>query len=96
MAFLGIGLAAFPIGYGIQCLFTGHARFFGRRGSFLDVDGSAAVALAVAYIAVGVFIHSHWFWGLHPKLEPLSELLKTVAALTFLGAFGYAIYSVLA
>src|SRR5205809_7377596 len=52
MWLLGVGLAAIPLGYGIQCLQTGHARFFGRRGSHLDLDGSAAVALAIAYIAV--------------------------------------------
>lgn len=93
---LGVGLALIPLGYGVRCLFTGHARFFGRRGSHLDLDGSAAVALAVAYIAVGVFIHAHWYWGLHPRLEPLSYLLKVLAVLVFLGGFGYTIYKIIA
>ena len=95
MWLLGVGLALLPLGYGVRCLFTGHARFFGRRASHLDLDGSAAVALAIAYIAVGVFIHAHWFWGLHPRLALLSQLLKILAVLVFLGSFGYTIFMVL-
>jgi len=96
MWLLGVGFAVIPLGYGVHCLLKGHARFFGRGGSHLDLDGSAAVALAIAYIAVGVFIHAHWFWGLHPKLEPLSYLLKVLAVLVFLGGFGYTIYKIIA
>src|SRR5690242_20730532 len=66
---LGVGLAAVPAGYGIRCMLDGHTCFFGRR-SYLDLDGSPAQTLAVAYNAVGVFIHAHWCWGLHPRLEP--------------------------
>ena len=93
---LGVVLALVPLGYGVRCLFTGHARFFGRRGSHLDLDGPAAMSLAIAYIAVGVFIHAHWFWGLHPKLEPLSPILKVLAVLVFLGSFGYTMFKILA
>ena len=95
MWLLGVGLALIPLCYGVHCWFTGHARFFGRRGSHLDLDGSAAGALAIAYIAVGVFIHVHWFWGLHPRLVPLSKLLKVLAVLVFLGGFGYTIYKII-
>jgi hypothetical protein len=69
MWLLGVGLALIPLGYGLRCLSTGQARFFGQRGSHIDLDGSAAVALAIAYIAAGIFIHAHWFWGLHQKLD---------------------------
>lgn len=96
MWLLGVGLALFPIGYGVRCLITDQARFFGRRGTHLDLDGSAAIALAIAYITVGVFIHAHWFWGLHPRLEPLSYLLKVLAVLVFLGAFGYTMFRIIA
>jgi hypothetical protein len=95
MWLLGVGLALIPICYGIRCWQTGHATFFGSRGSRLDLTGSSAVAMAIAYIAVGVFIHAHWFWGLHPKLEPLSPILKVVAALAFLGGLGYTAYRIL-
>jgi len=49
MLLLGVGLALIPIYYGIRCLQTGHATFFSSRGAHLDLTGSAAVALAVAY-----------------------------------------------
>jgi hypothetical protein len=52
--------------------------------------------MAIAYIAVGVFIHAHWFWGLHPKLEALSPILKMLAVLVFLGGLGYTSYKILA
>jgi len=96
MWLLGVGLALIPIYYGIRCLQTGHTAFFGRRSSHLDLTGSSAVAMAIAYIAVGVFIHAHWFWGLHPKLEALSPILKVLAALGFLGGLGYTGYKILA
>jgi hypothetical protein len=89
---LGVGLALIPIIYGIHCLITKHATIFGSRGTDLDVHGSGAVSLGIAYISIGVFIHAHWFWGLHQKLESLSYLLKFVTVLVFLGSFGFAIY----
>jgi len=95
MCLLGVGLALVPIGYGIHCLLTGHAKFFGRRGSHLDLTGSAAIAMAIAYIAIGVFIHAHWFWGLHPKLTALSPILKVLAVLVFLSGLGYTAYRIL-
>ena len=96
MWLLGVGLALVPIGYGVRCLQTGHVTFFGSRGSRLDLTDSSAVAMAIAYIAVGVFIHAHWFWGLHPKLEVLSPILKVLAVLVFLGGLGYTAYRILA
>ena len=91
MWLLGIGLALVPVGYGIYCLHSGHALLFGRNAN-LDATGSSAVALAIAYIAVGIFIHAHWFWGLLPKFEAVSCVLKFLAVIVFLGSFGYAIY----
>jgi len=95
MWLLGAGLALIPLCYGVRCLFTGHAYFFGSR-AHLDLVGPAAVALAIAYIAVGVFIHAHYFWGLHPKLLPFSNILKTLAALVFIGSFFYTLFKIIA
>jgi hypothetical protein len=91
---LGVGLALLPIGYGASCLVNGQARLWGSNDSELDLDGSAAVGLAIAYVAVGAFIHFHWFWGLHLRLLRFSPLLKTVAVLAFLGGIGYMFYKV--
>lgn len=92
---LGVALALIPIGYGLHCLNTGHARIIGSRGSALDLSGSAAQALAIAYLAVGAFIHAHWFWGLHVRLEPWSPLLKIVSVGVFLGGLGFSVFKVL-
>lgn len=94
MWLLGVGLALIPLGYGVHCLITGQARFFGRRGSHLDLDGTAAISLAIAYIAVGLFMHAHWFWGLHPRLFRFSSLLKGFALLVFIGSFGYTMFRI--
>lgn len=94
MWLLGIGLALIPLGYGVRCLFTGHACFFGHRAN-LDLVGPAAIALAIAYIAIGVFIHAHYFWGLHPKLQPYSNILKALAALVFIGSFFYTLFKIM-
>lgn len=95
MWFLGAGLALVPVAYGIRCLQTGHARFFGSRGVHLDLEGSAAAALSIACMAVGGFHSRSLVLGIAPKLEPWSYLLKIVASLTFLGGFGYAIYRII-
>lgn len=95
MWLMGVGLALVPVGYGIRCLFTGHAILFGRNQD-LDVTGSTATALAIAYIAVGIFMHAHWFWGLLPKFEIVSNILKFLTVLVLLGSLGYVFYKVIA
>jgi hypothetical protein len=92
---LGVGVALIPVGYGIRCLLAGQATLFGKRGARLELTGSEAFAMAIAYFAIGVFIHAHWFWGLHPKLEGFSSLLKTMSLLAFLGGLGYTAFNIL-
>jgi len=96
MWLLGFLLALVPILYGMHCLWSGHTKLVGGRGASLDLTGSAAVAMAIAYIAMGGYMHAHWFWGLHHKLEPLSPILKLLAVLAFLGGLGYTGYRILA
>lgn len=91
----GVGVALIPIGYGLHCLLTGHAVLPGQKGSNLDTHGRTAVALAIAYLSIGAFLHFHYFWGLHRRLCVLSPILKALAALVFLGSFGWAIYHIL-
>ncbi len=95
MWLLGVALALLPLGYGIHCLWTGHTTFYGSHAARLDLTGSEAAAMAAAYIAVGVFIHAHWFWGLHSRLEPFSPILKVLAIATFLGGLGYVGYKIM-
>lgn len=94
MWLLGFCLALIPICYGVHCLFAHEATLFGRGGSRLEFHDMSADTLAVAYIAVGLFIHAHWFWGIHPRLQPFSNFGKLLSLLVFLPTFGYAIYSI--
>jgi hypothetical protein len=89
----GVGLALIPAGYGIHCLHTHHAFLPGDRQN-LDVTGSTATALALAYIAIGIFMHAHWFWGLRPKFLLVSQLLKILSILLFLGSLGFGMYKI--
>jgi hypothetical protein len=54
MCLLGIGVALIPFIYGAHCLLSGRALLFGQNGN-MKVTGAAATALAIAYMAVGVF-----------------------------------------
>ena len=95
MWLLGVALALLPIYYAIRCWLTDHAVLIGRHGTRLDLTGPAARGIAVAAIAVALFMHAHWFWGLHPRLAGWSPILKVPALLLFLAAFGYTAYHIL-
>lgn len=88
MWLLGVGLALVPIGYGIRGLYNGQMTLIGKHAN-LELHGTAATALAISMIAVGVFIHFHWFWGIHQKLFPFSAIGKILSATVFIGSFGY-------
>ena len=47
--------------------------------------------LAIAYIAIGAFLHFEFFWGRHPRLRPWSPRLKRAALLVGACGIGYAL-----
>jgi hypothetical protein len=89
----GVGLALYLAGWGVHGLSTGYAKMLGRGGN-LQLNGDGATALSCAYLALGAFLHFHWFWGSRPALQRYSQWLKVVALLVFVPCFGYALYSV--
>jgi hypothetical protein len=91
---VGLGFAAVPVSYGVWCLCAGRAVFFGDVTT-LDLVGATAVAYAVASIALGAFIHFHWFWGMQSRLARWSYPAKMVAAIVFLAGFGFAVWRIL-
>jgi len=88
----GVGLALLPVLYGIHCLVTRK----GELGTLLwpsAVEGGAAIALGLGWIGVGAFLHFHFFFGLHPRLDAHSRagkrvaLIAACAGLTIAGAW---------
>jgi len=71
----------------------------GKLGTLLwpsAVEGGAAIALGLGWIAVGAFLHFHFFFGLHPRLESHSRAGKYVALIAAcLGLTIAAIWSVM-
>lgn len=76
--------------YGIACLTSGETEIFGKGGHAV-ARGPAATAFAMAYLALGCFLHFHFFWGLSERLEPYAERLKIVSLCVFLGGFLFGI-----
>lgn len=95
MWLVGVGVALVPAIYGVYCVIAGHAKLPSENGPALDVRGSAAVALGITYMAVGAFIHVHWFWGLIPRISFVCPVLKVVILVIFLSSLGFAIYRIL-
>lgn len=87
----GVMLAAVPIVYGSICIHRGHTTLFGRGGN-ADLSGEAGTSLAVAYIALGAFLHFHYYWGLSERLSRFSQFAKLLAVAAFLPCFIYALY----
>jgi hypothetical protein len=74
----GVGLALLPMVYGISCLVTRQ----GELGTTIwssEVQGAPAIALGVGWIGVGLFLHFHFFFGLHSRLAAFSRRGKSVA-----------------
>lgn len=70
--------------------------------SSFAVLGAHAVArhwpmvAGVFCVSLGLLLHVHYFWGLSRRLQPYSDLAKTLAAVPLIGAICYGIVYFLA
>jgi hypothetical protein len=74
----GVGVALLPWLYGVSCIVTRR----GELGTIIwpsAVDGGPAIVLGVGWIGVGLFLHFHFFFGLHPTLQAYSRRGKSIA-----------------
>jgi hypothetical protein len=88
MWFGGVALALLPLAYGLRCIVT----LTGDVGATIfgsTVSGAAAVALGVGWIGVALFLHFHFFFGLHPALKAHSRRGKVIAV--FMAGLGLVI-----
>lgn len=90
----GVVIPLIIITYGVVCLKTGSTTLPGRRTS-IELHGTEGITLACAYLALGAFLHFHYFWGLHERLHPFSEALKVISLLAFLSCFVFTLYHML-
>ena len=85
----GVLFAVIPTVIGAMCIAYQHAYFLSRRGGMAEYFEKDAIALGVAWIAVGLFMHGHYFWSASRRFYFLSEIFKP---LSLLGVAGGMIY----
>ncbi|MFT4177225.1 MAG: hypothetical protein QM627_11290 [Luteolibacter sp.] len=83
---LAIGYFAYQAWVTREALWLG----FGTNGT-LKLDGKAAQAMALCYLAPALFAHFRWFWGLVPVYK-IFEIGVVLAILVGLGGCGAAYY----
>lgn len=90
----GMALPVLIIAVSAMCMKVGRTPIFGTRGSVESVElvGRAGFWLAVSYMALGAFLHFHFFWGLSERLWRFCEWLKVLSLLVFVPSFGFALY----
>ncbi len=92
------GFAAVALAmYGLMCVLAQEATFIGSRPvKIVRYSGTPAVCLGVAYVAVAVFMHSHFMWSSSERFHVLGQLGKLLSATVVATAIGYLVYYVIA
>lgn len=90
----GVVFALVPTVYGVRCLAAGATTIIGRRG-WLTVTGWPGIAFGITFVSLGLLMHFHYFWSVHPRLCHYCELGKLVSLLAFAGSLGVAVFGVL-
>ena len=67
MVILGILLPAAIAYFAVNAWTSEEAIWFGRGSSDMTIKGDAARSMAITYLAVALFAHFRWFWGLLPS-----------------------------
>ena len=91
---LGIVLPAMVLFYGISCGLSRHATVI-TRGGLAEIAGLPAVAVGVAYAAIGMILYVHVCWDGHPYFAGLRDaarqLLLLVMIVALAATFGLAL-----
>lgn len=81
---LGAALPLLPLAHGIVSLHRGSFLLSSRNGQ-LEIDGLAAIYLAIASIALGLALHFHFFWEESTDQSPFFSKPALIGSLlTFL------------
>lgn len=92
--FAGVALALLPILYGLVCLERGWTSLPGSGTRAMQLRGTEGVTLACVYLAGGLFLHFHFFWGLHPRLYRYSQGLKILCLMVLIPCLGYTLWEI--
>jgi hypothetical protein len=90
----GVVLPCLPFLYGLRYIVLQQGTLYGKTTP-LKLQGVEAVALGCVWLAVGIFLHIHYFWGLHPRLVNYHNTGKFVAIVMFLVSMVFLIYRIL-
>ena len=83
---LGASLPACFLSYGLRTILTGHATY--AHNASMDLRGIDAVAYGVSMLAIGLFLHFHYFWGNVYSQAWWAVLGKIVSAAAFIASMG--------
>jgi hypothetical protein len=75
---IGVGLASLLIYFGLDCALSARA-VLGTTMFHREVQGLPAVSYGIGWIAVGMFIHFHYFWTRCGSLRRYSRRAKFVS-----------------
>ena len=87
----GVITAAIPVVIGVLAAVGQRAYFLSRSGGIAGYGGKGAIALGVACIAIGLFLHGHYFWAGSSRYFLVSQILKPIALLLLAGAMGFVV-----
>ena len=81
-------------GYGLHCIVTGHDVLPGGRSQSMELYGAESIALGLATLGGGRFLHCHYFWGNIYHLAAWAVIGKIVGLLMLIGGLGYLLWHV--
>ena len=88
----GVISATIPAVIGLMSILYQSAYFIGGRPTrIVRYDGTDAIALGAACLAIGLFMHGHYFWSGSNRYYFVSQILKPAGILGVAIAFGYVV-----
>lgn len=89
----GVGIPALIALLAARVMFIQKLVTVGRGMRRLQLAGSDAWWLGLAFVGLAAWMHFHFFWTNHPKLASYAEPGKIVSLLAFIGGLGWVVFS---
>ena len=92
--FMGAALPLAILIYGVVIVVRQQATFADNQMQHMQLEGLNAMALGIAAISAGLFLHCHYFWGNIYNQAWFAVLGKILSACGFIGGLGILIIRV--